>query len=147
MKHLDGKQQGGNEEAHRDEEDEDENMRQIRCSNGCSLEVNSAFLYRQSYSWGISLFSPATRGYWTCLAPLPLSGLTRSSPGGTEFGCEARQKKKVNKIHTSAPQTRVCVCLREGSRHHVCIPAWGRDPPPACRVRRPGPLRSVEPDE
>lgn len=59
--------------------------------------------------------------------------------------------EKVNRIQTALhlPHRHkcvcVCVCAWGGSKHHVCIPAWGWDPPPACRVLRPGPLRSQNP--
>lgn len=55
--------------------------------------------------------------------------------------------EKVNRIQTALhlPHRHKCVCAWGGSKHHVCIPAWGWDPPPACRVPRPGPLRSQNP--
>lgn len=56
-----------------------------------------------------------------------------------------RKSQQDPNCPASAPQTQVCVCAWGGSKHHVCIPAWGWDPPPACRVPRPGPLRSQNP--
>lgn len=115
-------------------------MKQIRCSNVCSLCVYSAFLTGRATAGDQPVLS-SNRGYWTCLTPLPLSGSTLSSPEGTEFGLKG---KGVNKIHTTQnlPHRHKCVCVREGSRHHVCIPALGRDPPPAFLGLRPGPLRN-----
>lgn len=113
----------------------EEKMKQIRSSNGCSLDVNLSLSYRQSYSWGISLFlffSPATQGYWTCLAPLPLLSLLLR---GQSLDTRQIQKKKVNKIlHYSAicpTDTSVCTrgvkapCLhsRQGSGPSPPLPA------------------------
>lgn len=132
--------------THRNEDDDDDEntMKQVRCSNGCSLDINSAVLTGSAAAEDRPVLSSNTR-----LLDLSCSStsiwLYSLVSGGDGVWI---QGERVNNIHTtlvSAPQTQVCV--REGSGHHVCIPAWGRDPLPACRVLRPGPLRSVEPDE
>lgn len=88
--------------------------------------------YRQGYSWACSLQQREVTGpLWRC---------SLVSRGG---GVWIRKSQQDPHYPVSAPQTRVCV--HEGSGQHVCIPAWGRDPLPACRVLRPGPLHSVEP--
>lgn len=129
-------------------------MKQIRCSNGCSLDVKLSLSFRQSYSWGISLFfflsfSPATRGYWTCLAPLPLLSLLLRG-----------QSLDMRQIKKKSQQNPTLHCCNLPHRHE-CVRAWGvkapclhslargRDPTPllSAWVPRPGPfLRSVKPD-
>lgn len=101
---------------------------QPRCSNGCSLDVNSAFSYRQSSSWGSAcVLSSNTR---LLDLSLPLSGPTLSSPEGTEFGYEGEKSQQdPHNYSASAPQTQVCVCVRGQGIMFAFPPGVGTLPP------------------
>lgn len=99
---------------------------EIRWSNGCSLDVNLASSYRQSFSWGSAcslqqheVTGPVSDSIW----PYSLFSW------GDRVWIRGEKKSQQDPHYSeSAPQTQVCVS--EGSRHHVCIPARGQDPPP-----------------
>lgn len=72
-------------------------------------------------------------------------------PGVMEFGCGARGQQDPHRPVFCPTDTSVCVCVcvsaHAGSGHHVCIPAWGRDPLSSLPAESGGQirLRSAEP--
>lgn len=92
-------------------------------------------------------FSPATQGYWTCLAPLPLlSLLLRGQSLDTRqiHQKEEEEKKEKNQqdptLQCNLPHRHKCVCVRGQGTMFAFSPGVGTLPPSACRVLRPGPF-------
>lgn len=116
-------------------------MKEMSCGHICSLDVTLCCSYRKNcslLSLAQLLLDPAH-----CSTSIRLYSLSLSSWGNRVW----IWGEKVNRIQTALhlPHRHKCVCAWGGSKHHVCIPAWGWDPPPASRVPRPGPLRSQNP--
>lgn len=107
-------------------------MTMTRCAGDCSLDVKSACLVSSVTAGGSasSLSAAAQTSGPALTGPRSSAWIwLYSLPEGKKFGCEAKKSTRST-LACICPETQVCMCVSEGSRHHVCIPAWGQDPSP-----------------
>lgn len=129
VKHLDRKQQGDEKHTERWWWWWENKMKQTGCSNGCSLDVNSAFLTGRATAGDQPVLSSNTR-----LLDLSLSSTSIWLYSLVSWGDRVWIRgEKVNKIHTTpyVPHRHKCVCVRGQGIMFAFLPGVGTLPLPA----------------